>query len=100
LLEAVLRAAPRVVRAFDSHEHGLFQLEQRIGSREELRWLLGDIRDLERLRRAMKDIDVVFHTAALKHVSIGEYNPFEIVQTNLIGLQNLVQAALESNFEG
>src|SRR5262249_31468668 len=60
---------------------------------------LGDIRDLYRLRRAMEGIDVVFHTAALKHVALGEYNPFEVVQTNLIGLQNVIQAALDNNVE-
>jgi UDP-N-acetylglucosamine 4,6-dehydratase/5-epimerase len=99
LLREVLGAQPKVVRALDSHEHGLFLLQQRMGDPSEARWLLGDIRDLQRLRRAMEGIDVVFHTAALKHVSIGEYNPFEIVQTNLVGLQNVIQAALECNVE-
>lgn len=96
LLRELLHGRPRVIRALDSHEHGLFQLQQSLGGREEeLRWLLGDVRDLDRLRRAMEGVDVVFHCAALKHVSIGEYNPFEIVRTNLIGLQNITQAAIE-----
>ncbi len=99
LLREVLHARPKVVRAMDYHEHGLFQLQQQFGDSEDLRWLLGDIRDEHRLRRAMEGVDVVFHTAALKHVSIGEYNPFEIVQTNLVGLQNVIQAALENNIE-
>lgn len=96
LLRAILRGRPKVVRALDSHEHGLFQLQQKLGPAEEVRWLLGDIRDASRLRRAMEGVDVVFHCAALKHVSIGEYNPFEVVQTNLGGLQNVIQAALEN----
>jgi UDP-N-acetylglucosamine 4,6-dehydratase len=95
LLHEVLAAQPKVIRALDCHEHGLFQLQQKIGHREELRLLLGDIRDGNRMRRAMEGIDVVFHCAALKHVSIGEYNPFEIVQTNLVGLQNIIQAAID-----
>lgn len=99
LLQEVLGAQPRVVRALDYHEHGLFQLQQRLGPLENVRWLLGDVRDERRLRRAMESVDVVFHAAALKHVSIGEYNPFEIVQTNLVGLQNVIQAALENNVE-
>lgn len=99
LLKVILAMQPKVVRALDHHEHGLFKLQQQIGDVEEARWLLGDIRDLGRLRRAMEGVDVVFHTAALKHVYIGEYNPFEIVQTNLIGLQNVVQAALDCNVE-
>src|SRR3982751_4653174 len=61
LLKAVLRTEPKVVRALDYHEHGLFQLQQQIGEVEEVRWLLGDIRDLHRLLRAMEGIDVVFH---------------------------------------
>jgi FlaA1/EpsC-like NDP-sugar epimerase len=88
-----------VVRAFDSHEHGLFSLRQRLGDRSDLRWLLGDIRDLDRLRRALEGIDIVFHCAALKHVALGEYNPFEVVQTNLLGLQNVIQAALDNQVE-
>lgn len=99
LLRLVLEGRPKVVRAFDSHEHGLFSLHQRLGDRDDVRWLLGDIRDLDRLRRALEGIDVVFHCAALKHVALGEYNPFEIVQTNLLGLQNVIQAALDNRVD-
>jgi FlaA1/EpsC-like NDP-sugar epimerase len=99
LVREILRAQPTVVRALDSHEHGLFQLQQQLGDREEIRWLLGDIRDPDRMRRALEGIDVVFHCAALKHVGIGEYNPFEIVQTNLVGLQNVIQAAIDCRVE-
>jgi FlaA1/EpsC-like NDP-sugar epimerase len=99
LLRTVLEGRPKVVRALDSHEHGLFSLRQRLGDRNDVRWLLGDIRDLDRLRRALEGIDVVFHCAALKHVTLGEYNPFEIVQTNLLGLQNLIQAALDNGVD-
>src|SRR5439155_18078277 len=74
-------------------------LQQKYGDTRAARWLLGDVRDLQRLRRAMEGVDIVFHTAALKHVSIGEYNPFEIVQTNLIGLQNVIQAAIDNDVE-
>ena len=57
---------------------------------ERLRFLIGDIRDKERLHRAMKDIDIVIHAAALKHVPIAEYNPFESIKTNVIDSQNIV----------
>ncbi len=99
LLRRVLKAKPKVVRALDHHEHGLFQIQQEIGDLEEMRWLLGDIKDADRMKRAMEGIDVVFHTAALKHVFLGEYNPFEIVQTNLLGLQNVIQASLDNKVE-
>lgn len=99
LIREILLARPAVVRALDAHEHGLFRLQQQLGDPDEIRWLLGDIRDPERMRRALEGVDVVFHCAALKHVGIGEYNPFEIVRTNLIGLQNLIQAALDCRVE-
>lgn len=99
LIQEVLRACPKTIRALDSHEHGLFQLQQRLGDRKELRWLLGDIRDADRTHRAMEGVDIVFHCAALKHVALGEYNPFEIVQTNLVGLQNVLQAAIDNRVD-
>lgn len=89
------------VRCFDHGETELFYLS------EELRGLglrnvtypLGDVRDLDRLRFALSGVDVVFHAAALKHVGIGEYNPFEVVQTNLLGLDNIVRASLDANVD-
>ena len=66
---------------------------------DRLRFLLGDVRDYSRLVRAMEDIDIVFHAAALKHVPIIEYNPFEAIKTNVIGSQNVIDACLEENVE-
>ena len=64
-----------------------------------LRFLLGDLRDKERIKRALDGIDIVVHAAALKHVSIAEYNPFEFVKTNILGSQNLIEACLDNNPE-
>ena len=64
-----------------------------------LRFLIGDVRDKERLSRAMEDVNIVFHAAALKHVPITEYNPFEAVKTNVGGTQNLIDACLNNNVE-
>jgi len=64
-----------------------------------LRFLIGDVRDKERLRHALEDIDIVFHTAALKQVPVAEYNPFEAVKTNIYGTQNLIEACLEQDVE-
>ena len=61
-----------------------------------MRWFLGDVRDAERLHRAMEDVDVVIHAAALKQVPAAEYNPFEVVKTNIIGAQNVIDAALSA----
>ena len=66
---------------------------------ERVRYLVGDVRDLPRLRRAMGDIDTVVHAAALKDVPIGEYNPGEVIKTNIGGTENVIEAALDCGVE-
>ena len=61
-----------------------------------LRWFLGDIRDLERLKRALHGVDFVIHTAALKQVDTGEYNPMEFIKTNVLGSQNVIDASIDA----
>jgi FlaA1/EpsC-like NDP-sugar epimerase len=87
----------KAVRCLDHAETELFFLHQDLHGRGHLAPQLGDIRDLDRLRFAMQGVDVVFHAAALKHVGLGEYNPFEVVQTNLQGLNNVIRAALDAD---
>lgn len=64
-----------------------------------LRFFIGDVRDKERLMRALEDIDIVIHAAALKHIPVAEYNPFEAVKTNVNGTQNLIEACLDKNVQ-
>jgi hypothetical protein len=59
-----------------------------------MRWFIGDVRDASRLEMAMRDVDYVIHAAALKHVPIAEYNPFECIKTNVMGAENVVNAAI------
>jgi UDP-N-acetylglucosamine 4,6-dehydratase len=61
-----------------------------------LRWFLGDIRDLERLKRAFHGVEYVFHAAALKQVDTGEYNPMEFIKTNVLGSQNVIDASIDA----
>ena len=61
-----------------------------------MRYFIGDVRDSDRLKKAMKDVDFVIHAAALKHVPIAEYNPMECIKTNIYGAQNVIDAALEN----
>ncbi len=98
LVEELANAGARGVRALDHGESELFYVFERL-RQYKVSPLLGDIRDLERLRLAMSGVDIVFHTAALKHVELGEYNPFEVVETNLRGLDNVIRAALDSGVE-
>jgi len=62
-----------------------------------MRFFIGDVRDFDRLKRAMKGIDYVIHAAAMKHVHIAEYNPMECVKTNILGAENIINACLESD---
>lgn len=64
-----------------------------------IRFLIGDVRDKDRLCRAMEDVDIVFHAAALKQVPVAEYNPFEFVKTNVDGAQNVIDACLDNRIE-
>lgn len=71
-------------------------LRNEIGEDERLRWFIGDIRDLERLKRALHGVDFVIHAAALKQVDTGEYNPMEFIKTNVLGSQNVIDASIEA----
>lgn len=62
-----------------------------------MRWFIGDVRDLDRLRQAMEGIDTVVHAAALKHVPVAEYNPMECIKTNINGAHNVITAAIAPN---
>ncbi len=64
-----------------------------------MRYFIGDVRDVERLKKAMRGVDYVIHAAALKHVPIAEYNPMECIKTNINGAQNVIDAALENRVQ-
>jgi len=87
-----------VVRILDINETKLFEFEGELDS-EKIRTFIGDVRDKDRLRKAIEDVDIVFHAAALKHVPLCEYNPFEGVKTNVNGTQNLIDVALDEEVE-
>ena len=84
------------IRIYSRNENQQVKMQSEFDDKR-LRFLIGDVRDLSRLTRAMEGIDVVFHTAALKHVPVVEYNPFEAVQTNILGSQNVINASLEED---
>ena len=86
------------IRIFSRNENKQITMESKFND-DRLRFLLGDVRDYPRLVRAMEDIDIVFHAAALKHVPVIEYNPFEAIKTNVIGSQNVIDACLKENVE-
>jgi FlaA1/EpsC-like NDP-sugar epimerase len=95
----LLEYEPKVVRIFSNDEDSTFQMMQELDCYDNVRFLIGDIRDKERLMLAMEDIDIVYHAAALKHVPLCEYNPFEAIKTNVLGTQIVIEAALSNEVE-
>lgn len=94
LVKQILKEEPSVIRIFSRDEYKQFNLQNEIGQKNNLRFLIGDVRNYERVLSAMSDIDYVFHTAAMKHVPSCEYNPYEAVLTNIIGTNNVIKAAI------
>lgn len=86
---------------FSRDEQKQYQMAQEFPEDEypQIRYFIGDVRDVERLKRAFHNVDYVIHAAAMKHVHIAEYNPDECVKTNVGGAENVIRAALESNVE-
>lgn len=96
LVRHLLKEEPKVIRIFSRDEYKQYNMELEFNKDQRLRFLIGDVRDQNRLLRAMEDVDYVFHLAAMKHVPFCEYNPFEAVQTNVIGTQNVIQSAIQA----
>jgi UDP-N-acetylglucosamine 4,6-dehydratase len=94
IVKQLVDQKPKIVRIFDNNETELFHAGEKYGI-DKVRLFVGDVRDKERLLLAMEDVDVVFHAAALKHVSLCEYNPFDAVKTNVTGTQNVIRSAME-----
>lgn len=90
---------PKTIRIFSRDELKQWEMAQKFNHDERLRFFIGDIRDKGRLERAMDGVDIVVHAAALKQVPLCEYNPFEAVKTNILGAQNVIEAALDRNVE-
>ena len=90
---------PKKLIIFSRDEFKQTEMEKKFPSNKFpfFRFFIGDVRDSDRLLRAFHKVDIVIHASALKHVSTGEYNPFEVIKTNVIGAQNVVDACLENN---
>jgi UDP-N-acetylglucosamine 4,6-dehydratase/5-epimerase len=94
-IETVLdRYQPKKVIVYSRDELKQFEMQHKWPKDNVMRYFIGDVRDYKRLKRAMEGVDVVIHAAALKQVPAAEYNPFEAVKTNIIGGQNVIDAAL------
>lgn len=103
LTKHILSTYPRVKRLviFSRDEQKQFQMAQEYPAHlyPQVRFFIGDVRDFERVKRALRGIDYVIHAAAMKHVPIAEYNPMECVKTNIMGAENIINACLETEVE-
>ena len=90
---------PKKIIIYSRDEQKQYHLQQKWKDDKSspIRYFIGDVRDLDRLSMAMSGVDIVIHAAALKHVHLAEYNPFEVVKTNILGAQNVISAAMSHN---
>ena len=98
LTKRLLDLGAETIRILSRNESKQLVMESEIAS-DRVRFLIGDVRDLPRLEKALQGVDIVFHAAALKHVPVVEYNPFEAIKTNILGTQNIIDARLKENVE-
>ncbi len=92
------RYTPKKLVVFSRDELKQYEMRQ-VFDQSCMRYFIGDIRDQSRLRRALEDMEVVIHAAALKQVPAAEYNPFECIKTNVLGAQNLIEACLDTGVQ-
>ena len=98
LVRQLLTYNPKTLIIIDNNETGLFDLHKELQS-ERVKVLIGDVRDNERMKTVLTGVDIVFHAAALKHVPLCEFNPFEAVKTNILGTQNVIDAAIRNHVQ-
>ncbi|MFS0674445.1 SDR family NAD(P)-dependent oxidoreductase [Ornithinibacillus sp. 179-J 7C1 HS] len=99
IINTILPEKPRRITILSRDEHKQQLLQQELGEEETLHYIIGDIRDYDTVNEAMRSVDLVFHLAAMKRVDFSEANPFETVKTNILGTQNVIQAAISQQVE-
>ncbi len=97
IIRQLVKYNPAAIRVFTNDENSIFEIKQNLGNNSLFTFMVGDVRDRERLTLAIRGIDIVFHAAAMKHVDICEQNPFDAVKTNVLGTSNIVEASLIEN---
>jgi len=96
LINRLLKLEPQAIRVLDNSEHALFKVQQMFSDAENIRYLLGDITDYDRVEFAMGGANYVIHTAANKFVDFIEYSPFQALNTNIDGTTNVIKAAMKT----
>jgi len=97
IVRRLLNFKPSTIRILTNDENSIFDAKRELGEKPPLTYFIGDIREKDRIKLAIRGIDIVFHAAAMKHIDICEQNPFDAVKTNVIGTSNLLEAAILEN---
>ena len=94
LLNQLISFKPKSIKVLTNDENSIFDSGKKIGENKLIKYVIGDIRDKERCQLALRNVDIVFHAAAMKHIDICEENPFDAVKTNVIGTSNMLEASI------
>jgi UDP-N-acetylglucosamine 4,6-dehydratase/5-epimerase len=97
IVRQLIKFKPQTIRILTNDENSIFDSKRIHGNNVPVTYFIGDIREKERIKLAIRDIDIVFHAAAMKHVDICEQNPFDAVKTNVIGTANVLEASILEN---
>lgn len=96
LVSKLCEARVKKIIVYSRHEYSQVEMERRFSKEKyPIRYFIGDVRDRDRLHRAMEDVNVVIHTAAIKHIDKAQYDPFEAVKTNVVGAQNVIDISID-----
>ncbi|BCB03447.1 SDR family NAD(P)-dependent oxidoreductase [Bacillus sp. KH172YL63] len=99
LVSQLLEKDPKEIRIFSRNETSQVLMKQKFENHPKLTFVIGDVRDKEAVSEASQKVDYIFHLAALKHVPVCEFQPLEALKTNVLGTQNIIDAAIENNVE-
>ena len=94
IIKQLIPCKPKLIKILTNDENSIFETRRTIGENPLLKYMVGDVRDKERLQLAIRNVDIVFHAAAMKHIDICEQNPFDAVKTNVFGTSNILEAAI------
>ena len=97
LIKQLIKCKPKYIRIFSNDENSIVEIKELIGEDKMFQFMVGDVRDKDRLRLAIRNVDIVFHAAAMKHIDIWEQNPFDAVKTNVVGTSNILEVAIIEN---
>lgn len=97
LAKQLIGCNPFAIRILSNDENSIFEAKRNLPKNNVFTYMVGDIRDKDRLKLAIRDVDIVFHAAAMKHVDICEQNPIDVVKTNVIGTSNIIESSLLEN---